>query len=190
MVASKALGERSDSPKAGGSGRVAVIGVVEGDELGAFWVPRLLPELHGHFDRRLDSRGSIVTEERAGQCARREEPAESGGEFGSRGVCCAKKRDMGDAVELAFDGGVDGRMAVAVDVCPDRGVSIKELPPATVAKDGPVTFDKDERIVPVGAPGLHLRERMPGVGLVPGSDLVGIPNVSHWGENYRIKARS
>jgi len=95
---------------------------------------------------------------------------------------------MGDKIELTLDRGSNRRVAVAMDVRPDRRISVDVFVPLAVAHQSAVPFDKDQLVV--CAPRLHLGERVPGVISIPRIDLAGIPNVSHWLENYRITCRS
>ena len=89
---------------------------------------------------------------------------------------------MSHAVKLIADCPVDHRVGVSVNICPDRRVAIKVLPAEAVAKNGPGPFDKDERIARAPVP--HLSEWVPGMGLVPGRQRIGMPNVSHRPQNY------
>src|SRR5262249_47547735 len=66
---------------------------------------------------------------------------------------------VGDAAQLPADGGVDRRLAMAMEVGPDRGVCIEVFPAARVAKQRPFALGDDDR--PALDPIAHLRERVP-----------------------------
>ncbi len=71
---------------------------------------------------------------------------------------------MRDFFQLPRDRGVDGRVVVAVQVGPDRGVGIEIFPAARVLQDRPVAARDDDRFT--FQPVAHLRERMPEVMVV------------------------
>ena len=74
---------------------------------------------------------------------------------------------MRDPVELVADGGNDFRVPVAVDICPDRGISVEVFAAAAVPEDRPFAFDQNDRLMLIRAPRLHLGEGMPCMRFVP-----------------------
>ena len=79
---------------------------------------------------------------------------------------------MGHAVELVAHGGVDARVAVAVDVAPERGDAVDVAAAVGVDQVGALGALDDQRLLL--APGALLGERMPEVGAVRGGEV-------HWG---------
>ena len=71
---------------------------------------------------------------------------------------------MGDALELAAEGGVDFGMPVAVQVGPDGGVGIQVAAAVNIREPGALAGGDDDgfRAEPVA----HLRERMPDVAVI------------------------
>ena len=68
---------------------------------------------------------------------------------------------MGDAAELAFDGGVDFGMIVAVEIRPDGGLGIEVFAAMDIFKDSAYAARDENRLA--SQPITHLRERMPDV---------------------------
>ena len=73
---------------------------------------------------------------------------------------------MSHAVELRFDGGVDLRVIVPMDVCPDGGVAIKIFISMLIMKVASIPLHQHERIMLRCAPLAHGREGMPQMGFV------------------------
>ena len=142
--------------------RVAVVGVLEADERGPPHVlaAAVLPVLERHLQRDLDGGRARVRVEDAAEPGGRDldQPR---GELGGAGVGEAEHRRVGDAVELVADRLVDQRVAVAVDVAPQRRDAVEIAAPVGV-----------DQLVPSAAsiisgssrdPVALLRERVPEV---------------------------
>ena len=89
---------------------------------------------------------------------------------------------MRHLIELAFDGGMNFRMPVAMDVRPDRGISVDVFTTMYVPKDCSLALNKDERFVLRRAPCLHLGEGMPQVSFICGEEVV----VFHVGKSWAV----
>ena len=77
---------------------------------------------------------------------------------------------MGDALELVADRLVDQRVAVAVDVAPQRGDAVDVAPPVGVDQVGALAALDHQRLL-LGPVAL-LRERVPDVALIEVGDFV------------------
>ena len=102
--------------------RVAVVGVAQVDEGGAADVlaAALLLVLEGHLQRDLGRGRARVRVEDPREAGGRDLD-QAGGELGGAGVGEAEHGRVGDPPELFADGGVDRRVAMPVDVAPERG---------------------------------------------------------------------
>jgi hypothetical protein len=103
--------------------RVAVVAVGQADEARAPPLAALVVELVGHLERDLARRRAVVGEEHAAEPLGREVD-QALGQLGRRGVRQAEHGRVRDAIELVLDGDVDGRVAVAVHVAPQRGDAV------------------------------------------------------------------
>ena len=124
VVSGDAFLKCADSTKVGGSERVTMVGVIKGDEARAMRGAGLEMKLDSHFHGRFDGRRSVVAKKNAGEGLWREKRGQARRQFDGGGICAAKERDMGYAVELFAKGSVDRWVGVAVDVSPDRRVPI------------------------------------------------------------------
>lgn len=77
---------------------------------------------------------------------------------------------MGYFLQLALDGGVELRMRMAVEVCPNGGVRVEVLIAADIAKDRPLAGRNHDRLA--FEPILHLCEWMPDVTMIQFSEPV------------------
>lgn len=155
--------EEGDAAEAGGTEGVAMVGAVEGDEGVALRTAVLLPVLEGHADGGFDGGGAVVGEEGAGDFAAGEEIDEFFGEADGGLVGEAEEGGVGDAAELVDDGGIDGRVGVAVGVGPDGGVAVEVFFAELVAQGAAVAFDEHEGGMLRGAPLTHGGEGVPEV---------------------------
>ena len=117
--------EPLDAAHADAAQRVAVVGLAQGQVAGLFR-PRLgplPPVLKGHFQGHFHGRGPVVGEEHVPQ-TRRGQVDQPLGQVDRRGVRRAQRRDVGHAVNCCADGGVDSRMAMAVDVAPQAAGAV------------------------------------------------------------------
>ncbi len=103
--------------------------------------------LHGHFQGALDGGGAVIGEKDAFEGVFREKSAEPRGEFGGERVGEAEKRNVRGFFELGADGGGDHRMGVAVDVGPDRRISIEVAPPLGIPQPRALAVGEDQRLV-------------------------------------------
>src|SRR5438045_5711753 len=71
---------------------------------------------------------------------------------------------MGDLLQLAFEGGIDFWMAVAVQVGPDRGIRVEILATIDIAQDGACAGCDNDRLL--FKPIRHLRKRVPDVAMI------------------------
>ena len=117
--------EEVDAADRDGADRVAVVGLAEADEGGAAGVlaAALLLVLEGHLQGDLGRGRAGVGVEDARE-ARRGDLDQARGQLGGAGVGEAEHGRVGDAVELLADGRVDRRVAMAVDVAPERGGAV------------------------------------------------------------------
>ena len=88
---------------------------------------------------------------------------------------------MRHLIELAFDGGVNFRMPVAMNVRPDRGIAVDVFTTMDVSKDCSLALNEHERFVLRRAPCLHLGEGMPQVLFICGEDVVVFHGAESWG---------
>jgi hypothetical protein len=86
---------------------------------------------------------------------------------------------MGNASELLVYGAGNSGVAMPMDICPDRGISIEVTVPITVLQPGALSADKDEGFVILSAPVSHGSERVPEVRFVKPRKGGGVPNISH-----------
>ncbi len=103
--------------------RVPVVRVLQADELRALRLALLRPPLERHLQRHLDGGGAAVGVEHARETGRgdRDEPF---GELDRRLVREAEHRRVGDAIELTPDRLIERRVAMSVDVAPQRGDAV------------------------------------------------------------------
>ena len=80
---------------------------------------------------------------------------------------------MGEAVELIADRSVDHRMAMAVEIRPDRAVAVEVTGAFGIEEIGSRTRDDHERIDLRGAPIPHLREGVPEVLVIEAAEIAG-----------------
>ena len=85
---------------------------------------------------------------------------------------------MRHALQLFPKRGVDMRMIMAVNICPDRRIPVDVFAAAAIPQNRAVPFHQNERLVFRGAPFAHVRERMPDELFVGVNQLVGVP-VTH-----------
>ena len=145
--------------------RVAVVGLAQRHEAGAPAVGAalLLPVLERHLQRDLDGGGAAVRVEDARQ-ARRRQLHQAAGELDGRRVREAEHRAVRHGVELLAHGGVDARVAVAVDVAPQRRDAVDVAAAVGVDQVGALGALDDQRLLALPAP--LLRERVPEVAAV------------------------
>ena len=79
------------------------------------------------------------------------------------------------AIKLPPDCGIDVRMIVAVNVCPDRRIAVDVLTALAVAQNCTVALDLNQRLISRCAPFGHVSEGMPDEPLVPIDQFVGVP---------------
>ncbi len=146
-----AHGDRAD--------RVAVVGVSQSDEAGPA-LAALVPVLVGHLERDLGGGGAGVRVEDARQAGRSDldEPSR---QVDRRGVAEAEHGGVGDPVKLVAQRGVDARMAVPVDVAPERGDAVDVAVAVDVDEVGTLRALDDQLLLLL--PAALLRERMPEV---------------------------
>lgn len=73
---------------------------------------------------------------------------------------------MGDALQLAFERCIDGRVIMPVDVGPNGGVTIQIALPVGIKKINAFTALDHQWLVPLSTPVRHLGKRMPEMGFV------------------------
>ena len=145
--------------------RVPVVGVAQVDERGAAHVlaAALLPVLEGHLQRDLGRRRARVRVEDAAQ-PRRRDLDQARGQLGGARVGEPEHRRVGDLVELVAHRAVDERVAVAVDVAPERGDAVDVAAPVAVDQVGALGPLDHQRLL--RAPIALLGEGVPEVALV------------------------
>ncbi len=134
--------------------------------LGRPRVGALAPILKGHLERHFHRGGATVGEEHMVE-TRRREIDQSLGEANRGGVRSAEQRAMGHAVELLANGGVDPRVAMAMDIAPQAAHAIEIFAPLDVDERRALGSLDDQRLV-FG----HLGEGMPHDLAIPGSQAV------------------
>ena len=145
-----------------------MISIVESREPAALRVARLLVVLQRHLHGALNCRGAVVTEKHPGQGAGRLEVYEGLGEPGGRLIAKTERGNVGYFPQLLLQCGVQMRMAVTVQVRPDCRISIEIAFAHGIIEPHSLTPDDEKRLMVRGAPIPHLRERMPGMGFIPG----------------------
>ncbi len=158
-----------DAADADRTQRIAMIGVAQRHVAG-FFRPRvrsLPPILKGHFQRDFDRRGPVVAEEDVIQAGRRQidQPP---GQPDRRGVRRAEVSDVGHAIKLLADRGVDPRMAMAVDVAPQAARGVEIAAAVDIENVAALAAVENQRLV-LG----HLREGVPDERAVPMNELLG-----------------
>ncbi len=144
--------------------RVAVVGVAEADEASPLGMAAaLLLVLEGHLQRHLGRGRAGVRVEDAGE-AGRGDPGQAAGELGGAGMGEAEHGRVGDLVELLAHGGVEHRVAVAVDRAPERGDAVDVAVAVDVDQVAALAALDHQRLF-VGPP-LLLGERVPDVVVV------------------------
>ena len=145
--------------------RVAVVGLAEADEGGAPGVlaAALLLVLEGHLQGDLGRGRAGVGVEDARRPGRGDRD-QARRQLGGAGVGEAEHGRVGDAVELLADGRVDRRVAVAVDVAPERGDAVDVAAAVGVDQVGALAALDHQRLFL--APALLLGEGVPEVVLV------------------------
>ena len=148
---------------------VAVVALAEPDERGPAGVlPALLaPELERHLQRDLGRGRAGVGVEDPVQ-ALGGDRGQPGGQLGRGSVGEAQHRRVRDTVELVADRAVDRRVAVAVDVAPERRRPVDVAGAVGGDQVGPLAALDDERILLL--PAALLGERMPQVPVVERRD--------------------
>ena len=169
----EAVVENRHAAERGRAHGIAVVGVIERDEARAFRLSALLAELERHFHGTLHCGGAVVGEEDARQRAGGPERNEFRGEENGRLVGESERGDVGDAIQLLFDGRDDARMPVTVDVRPDGGVAVYIFPPVLISQQRAAAAGDEQRLMLRRAPVLHLREGMPEVRLVEAEEVGG-----------------
>ena len=79
---------------------------------------------------------------------------------------------MGDVAELLYDGGVEFRHRMAVDVAPETGNAVDVAPAEGVEEEFALAALDDHDVLALD-PGLHRGEGMPKELAVPGDELGG-----------------
>jgi hypothetical protein len=117
--------EEADPADRNRSERVAVVGITQRDERGppGMLAAALLPVLERHLERNLGCRRPGIRVEDPVQ-ARRRQINQPPGELGGTRVRQAEHRRVCDPLELVVDGLVDQRVAMPVDVAPQRGDAV------------------------------------------------------------------
>jgi penicillin-binding protein 1A len=136
------------------------------------------PILERQLERDLDRRRAGVRVEDAREprgCDRRE----PGRDEDRRRAHETEQRRVRDAIELGPDGGVDRGVAMAVDVAPERRDAVEIAPALAVDQVVALRCRDHQRIG--REPLLHLRERVPEMGVIQGDDLAAARLV-HGGE--------
>ena len=105
-----------------------MIGILEGDETGSFWLAGLLAVLDCHLDSNLHRGGPVIREENPLQCARGKEIDQPFCQFRGPGIGEPQKRGVRDLIELGPEGCIEAGMAVPVDISPDTRVAIEVTP--------------------------------------------------------------
>ena len=128
--------------------RVAVIGHAQAHESRALLLALVAPPLEGHLEGDLGGGGPVVGEEHAAQAGRGEDDKPlrelDRGRMGE-----PQERRVGDAVELGAHGGVDRRVAVAVDVAPQRRDAVDVgVPFGVVERRALGALHDDRRLLP------------------------------------------
>src|SRR3954468_17633763 len=161
--------------------RVAVVRLAQRDELRLLRLAPQLPVLEGDLQRHFDRGGARVRIEDLVQDRLSLElgspPDELRGELDGRRRGEAEERRVRDVFELELHRGVDLRLAVPVDVHPQRRDGVEVLAPPGVEEPRAARVGDDDGLVARERlePGLHLRERTPDVGAVErGEPLVSL----------------
>ena len=155
IEASVELGAFADGHRAEG---IAVVGAFHRDDPSLGVPSDELPILERKLQRDLDGVAAVVRIEATRQRTARQS-GEIFGELGGDRVVQAEERHVGNLLELLAEGAVQVRIVVAMDVRPDRGVTVQVALPFPV--DQPVPFAADQM-----QPGIvlilpHLGKRMP-----------------------------
>jgi hypothetical protein len=181
--------EQVDPADRYGADRVAVVGHPQGDEPGAPLVAALAPVLEGHLERDLRGGRAGVGVEDAREAGWRE-LHQAPRQLDARAVAEAEHRRVGHAPELIAQRGVDARVAVAVDVAPERRHTVDVPSAVDVDQVGALGAVDDQRLLL--DPALLLGERVPEVGAVGGCEVhtgnvASPPDVGSppWGEDSR-----
>ena len=148
-----------------------MVGILQADEACPLRLAPLRPPLERHLQGHLDGGRSAI---------RVEDPAEARGRQRDqpfRQLDCgpvgqAKHCRVGYAPELRADRAVDLRMAMPVNVAPQRRDAVDVRVAVDVIQVGPLGAIDHERWLAL-APGLLLGERMPEVAAVGGEELGG-----------------
>ena len=83
---------------------------------------------------------------------------------------------MSDLVQLQFERCIDRRVAMPMNICPNRRVTVEVTPAAAIFQPRTFTRDKQQRLVTFGHPVTHLRKWMPDKRLIERHKIVGIYN--------------
>ncbi len=150
--------EEVDAADGDRSDRVAVVRVAQADEAVALGHAAMAPVLEGHLQGDLAGRRAVVGVEDALQAARSDlhEPV---GELDRARMREAEHRRVRHAGELVAHGAVDRRMAVAVDVAPQRRDAVEIAVAVRVVERATLGALDDQRLLL--APALLLGERVP-----------------------------
>lgn len=162
--------EEFDVAHADGAHRIAVVGQLQMEEgrLRAGLRVSLLPILHRHLESHLDRRGAVVGIEDARKALRRnadELPCKPNG----GGVGKTEQGRMGDLSQLRGQRSIEAGMPMTMKIDPNRRRAVQIFSPLRVDQVGAASPFDDDRQVPF--PFLHLREGMPEIRMVPGSEL-------------------
>ena len=149
--------------------RVAVVGAGEGDELGPLLAAALAPVLERHLERDLDRGRARLGVEDAVE-ARRRDLDQPAGELGGARMGEPEHRRVRDPPELVAHGGVDRRVAVAVDVAPQRRDAVDVAVAVGVDQVGALGALDHQRLLAL--PVELLRERVPEVALIEVGDRI------------------
>ena len=132
-------------------------------DLRTCWPPAVLPVLEGHLQRDLDrGRAGVRVEDPVE--ARRRQLDQARRQLGRAGVGEAEHGGVGDSLELVANGLVDQRVAMAVDVAPQRRDAVQVAAPVGVDQlvaPGPLDH---QRLLADPVP--LLGERMPHVKVI------------------------
>ena len=130
--------------------------------------------LQGHFHRTFDCRGPIVAEKNAGQGPFRLEIDQGFCQASGRFIAKTERGNVGDFFQLPAQRGVQVRMTMPVQICPDSGISIQIAFSVGIIKPHTFSPGDEKRSMPGSAPIPHLRKGMPRMGSVPCGQLVKI----------------
>jgi hypothetical protein len=143
---------------------IAVIGIGHTDHPTLLREAAELPVLEGHLQGDLDGVGAVVAEEATIQCAR-SDCRQFPGQLGANRVAEPEIGRVGDLFHLGGKGGIEVRVVVTMDVCPNGSVAIQVAAPVGISQpDARAAFDVNRLNRGVF---LHLRKRVPGMGEIP-----------------------